>query len=138
MKKVTKPEAIAAINKVKEMVKDVRVITPMVLDFQSGARTLTMSMEDVKEMFDVFEENTGVLLEHEQLRSILQQDDRVARDVQEYGANDTEVRGRLVDLLCQWLNLPKWPTYRDGKEAHQAFVKRFDETAKARGLKVVS
>ena len=99
---------------------------------------MTMSMEKVKAMFDVFEENTGVRLEHEQLRSILQQDYSVARDVQAYGANDTEVRGRLVNLLCQWLGLRKWPTYRDGDEAHSAFIKLFDETAKARGLKVVS
>ncbi|MBN8924119.1 MAG: hypothetical protein BGP10_04265 [Rhodanobacter sp. 68-29] len=91
---------------------------------------------DVAEALEV----TGLRLTADQVRELLQGEDELVSELEEWGVDDTELRGQLASLLSQRLLGEPWPTYGDiarGK-GEDAFHQRLQQAAIARGYEVVA
>jgi len=88
---------------------------------------------------DVLLENTGVApATRQQLTELLESDPALVELIVEWGANDTEVRGKLADLVVRDLGVrDRWPSFADNADL-DVLCAQVDAAARLRGWAVRS
>jgi len=86
---------------------------------------------------DVLLENTGVApATRQQLTQLLESDPGLLDLIVEWGANDTEVRGKLAGLVVRSLGIrDRWPSFADNADL-DALCAQVDAAARLRGWTV--
>lgn len=83
---------------------------------------------------------TRIVLNHEQVRTILRDESRLIAQLYEFGADDTLLREELFDVLCFSLigeNAPTFGEVHDGRD-EDAFMQRLHIAAIAAGYTIIS
>lgn len=81
---------------------------------------------------------TGVSLSASQARELVADDDELLEMIEEWGADDTELLGRLANLLSHQLLGEAWPTFGEAtRPGADSFQERFEAAAAAYGYALV-
>ena len=91
----------------------------------------------VQDVRNAVSDDTGIELTDEQLNEILQ-DPHLGGQLKEWGT-DTEVRSLLMNFLSErilGMGNP-WPINRDGREAFDRFIARFEAEAPSKGYRFI-
>jgi hypothetical protein len=96
---------------------------------------LGISSDMADECIAFFRDISGVVLSHEQLASIFDDDADLAEELVEWGVDDTEASAQLANALCAHLGAERWPTYGDRADL-DAFIASLHAAATSRGYTV--
>ena len=96
---------------------------------------LGITTEMADECVEYIKTISGVVLSHDQLFALLEDEDDLVDEVIEWGVDDTETSGRLAAALSEHLLDRSWPLYGDNADV-DAFIADLRAAATAKGIKV--
>jgi hypothetical protein len=92
----------------------------------------------VKSIHDVVCDNLGFDLTNEQIQKFFDSESgkSVLHEVKEWGANDTECRSKICNLISKNLIGKPLPTYADSSSVAESYWKELHEAAKKSSIKI--
>lgn len=89
-----------------------------------------------KECIGLIKDGLGINVTFEQLDELLAMNTSLYSDIEKWGVNDTEVRGKLCSALSKKLIKKPVPTFGDGEAAGIQFFRDLHEAARKAGYRV--
>jgi hypothetical protein len=99
---------------------------------------MNLDAELVEEIADSLE-ITGIRLTSSQILQLLDGEDELVEQIEEWGADDTDLLGQLANLLARDLVGEGWPTFGDERNGcdTEDFAERLFVAARIKGFAVI-
>jgi len=95
---------------------------------------ITLEPEDVRKIKNVAHDCIGLALTTDQVLKICSDNPDYIAEVAHWGANDTEVRSLLANILAKEIMNSDWPLYRDKRVG---WIEEFSKAAEKAGYALV-